>query len=506
LESTAEAESAAAAAEDKKRAGKEPMGRGAVLSIILLLVVPVLRVLSTSIPIFSHHNHKPDPTVPAVAAVSVEGAGSGSDAAAAHSAATLSCAIIVVGGPTGISFESEEHVERFLQKAQGCRVFVTAQPHFQSRAMRLSGDRPEQVHTEHWTSVVQRAEDGKALPGQPPQWLARTSVLLHDKAVVLWKAVDLVICTHSDVEVGTQYLAAMKDVHDHPKRLFVLGEGLFYSTGKLFTELFRHANSWVGFPPTKKVSMLPSSGVSHELFSNFLRQSPIFQRSCDLRDDLDMDVPASPAARRRLLVAKENGHCHYSTTLAPVTVAQTRDLWWQESKWVFAFGTGLQGIEGFSNSWIYNSLIAKEASRPGSRIARFIQSQRQRTELPDQVQGDTRLRGRKLLDAPVDQFSEPQRPMLCGTHTERQGRRVIDIALFFPPSVESHFEPRASRRGRRLGQVRVDVPAVDDVQRQPRHEAAVPPPGAVSGVRVPHEEELQQRVGLQSSARVSGLW
>ena len=163
-------------------------------------------------------------------------------------------------------------------------------------------------------------------------------------------------------------MAAMKDVHDHPKRFFVLGEGLFYSSGKVFAELLRPASLWSGFSPSKQVAMLPPSGVSHELFSNFLRQSAIFQRVCDLRDDVEVPLDG------RKLGAKENGHCHYASTLSPVTVVETRDLWWQESRWVFGLATGLVGVEGYSNVWIYNSLIDREAHRPGSRIARFIKS------------------------------------------------------------------------------------------------------------------------------------
>ena len=90
-------------------------------AIIATAVVGLLISHSIAVPIFSHHSHRSDPQVTAAATVADPIAPAAVSAATSH-------AIIVVGGPTGIGFQSEDHVERFLRRAEGCKVFATAQP------------------------------------------------------------------------------------------------------------------------------------------------------------------------------------------------------------------------------------------------------------------------------------------------------------------------------------------------------------------------------------------
>ena len=62
---------------------------------------------------------------------------SGNDPAVKHTA-RFACAIVLVSGPNGLRFQSEAHVQRFRNYAQGCVVYVSAAPHFRRRAMAIA--------------------------------------------------------------------------------------------------------------------------------------------------------------------------------------------------------------------------------------------------------------------------------------------------------------------------------------------------------------------------------
>ena len=53
--------------------------------------------------------------------------------------ARFACAVVVVSGPNGLRFQGEAHVQRFLEYAKGCVVYVSAAPHFRRRAMAIAG-------------------------------------------------------------------------------------------------------------------------------------------------------------------------------------------------------------------------------------------------------------------------------------------------------------------------------------------------------------------------------
>ena len=63
-----------------------------------------------------------------------------------------------------------------------------------------------------------------------------------------WEDFELVVLTHSDLEPTQPYAAALTEVRSAPTKLFVLGEGLMYASGKQFYGSFQHAGTWDDVP------------------------------------------------------------------------------------------------------------------------------------------------------------------------------------------------------------------------------------------------------------------